>query len=86
MARTRLYGDGTLVEEDFPVRDIRHPVGFTDWTSDWQLYLPSAAFLYDLVGFSVRWLRAPAADQWPGSSGTHGPYGSHVTWSGAHEQ
>ncbi len=35
------------------------------WTSDWQLYLPTAAFLYDVAGFSTKWLRDVAADQWP---------------------
>ncbi|WP_138736012.1 family 78 glycoside hydrolase catalytic domain [Modestobacter excelsi] len=35
------------------------------WTGDWQLYLPTAAFLYDVAGFSTKWLRDVAADQWP---------------------
>jgi alpha-L-rhamnosidase len=34
------------------------------WTGDWQLYLPTAAFLYDVAGFSTKWLRDVAADQW----------------------
>jgi len=33
------------------------------WTGDWQLYLPTAAFLYDIAGFSLKWLRDLAADQ-----------------------
>ena len=34
------------------------------WTGDWQLFAPTAAFLYDVAGFSVKWLRDLAADQW----------------------
>jgi alpha-L-rhamnosidase len=34
------------------------------WTGDWQLFIPTAAFLYDVAGFSDRWLRDLAADQW----------------------
>jgi alpha-L-rhamnosidase len=35
------------------------------WTGDWQLYVPTAAFLYDVAGFSIKWLRDVAVDQWP---------------------
>jgi alpha-L-rhamnosidase len=35
------------------------------WTGDWQLFAPTAAFLYDVAGFTDRWLRDLAADQWP---------------------
>ncbi|MGY1815681.1 family 78 glycoside hydrolase catalytic domain [Blastococcus sp. SYSU D00820] len=35
------------------------------WTGDWQLYVPTAAYLYDVAGFSTKWLRDVAADQWP---------------------
>ncbi|WP_233495989.1 family 78 glycoside hydrolase catalytic domain [Geodermatophilus sp. TF02-6] len=35
------------------------------WTGDWQLFAPTAAFLYDVAGFSTKWLRDVAADQWP---------------------
>lgn len=30
---------------------------------DWMLYVPTAAFLYDVAGFSLKWLRDLAADQ-----------------------
>jgi alpha-L-rhamnosidase len=33
------------------------------WTGDWQVFIPSAAFLYDVAGFSVKWLRDLAAEQ-----------------------
>jgi alpha-L-rhamnosidase len=35
------------------------------WTGDWQLFVPTAAFLFDVAGFSTKWLRDVAADQWP---------------------
>ena len=35
------------------------------WTGDWQIFLPSAAFLYDVAGFSVKWLRSLADEQLP---------------------
>ena len=34
------------------------------WTGDWQLFVPTAAYLYDVAGFSPKWLRDLAADQW----------------------
>ncbi|MGP0031607.1 MAG: family 78 glycoside hydrolase catalytic domain [Acidimicrobiales bacterium] len=33
------------------------------WTGDWQLFVPTASFLYDVAGFSVKWLRDLAAEQ-----------------------
>ncbi|MET1049744.1 MAG: family 78 glycoside hydrolase catalytic domain [Acidimicrobiales bacterium] len=33
------------------------------WTGDWQLFVPTAAFLYDVAGLSVKWLRDLAAEQ-----------------------
>jgi alpha-L-rhamnosidase len=33
------------------------------WTGDWQLFSPTAAFLYDVAGFSTKWLRDLASDQ-----------------------
>ncbi len=33
------------------------------WTGDWQAFLPSAAFLYDVAGFSRKWLRDLALEQ-----------------------
>jgi alpha-L-rhamnosidase len=34
------------------------------WTGDWQIFVPTAAFLYDVAGFSTKWLRDLAAEQW----------------------
>ena len=35
------------------------------WVGDWQLFVPTAAFLYDVAGFSTKWLRDVVVDQWP---------------------
>ena len=34
------------------------------WTGDLQLYAPVAAFLYDVAGFTTKWLRDLAVGQW----------------------
>ncbi|MEU8652523.1 family 78 glycoside hydrolase catalytic domain [Streptomyces sp. NPDC048737] len=34
------------------------------WTGDWQVFVPTAAFLYDVAGFTAKWLADLAADQW----------------------
>jgi alpha-L-rhamnosidase len=34
------------------------------WTGDWQLFIPTAAYLYDVAGFSRKWLNDVRADQW----------------------
>ncbi|WP_324643869.1 alpha-L-rhamnosidase [Pseudarthrobacter sp. LT1] len=34
------------------------------WTGDWQLFIPTAAYLFDVTGFSRKWLRDVRADQW----------------------
>jgi alpha-L-rhamnosidase len=56
------------------------------WTGDWQVFAPTAAFLYDVVGFTRSWLRDVALDQrgdgcvanmspLPPSEGFDGPIG-----------
>jgi len=35
------------------------------WTGDWQLFVPTAAYLYDVAGFSAKWLADLAAEQRP---------------------
>ena len=41
------------------------------WTSEWQNFVRSAAFLYDVAGFSMKWLRDLAADQKPDGTVFH---------------
>jgi alpha-L-rhamnosidase len=79
-------GNACDIPTDCPTRER------AGWTGDWQLYVPTAAFLYDVAGFSVKWLRDLAADQWedtglvvnmsplPPSEGRHGPVGG---WHGS---
>jgi alpha-L-rhamnosidase len=35
------------------------------WTGDWQIYVDTAAYLYDVTDFSFKWLLDVAADQLP---------------------
>ncbi|MBI4514520.1 MAG: family 78 glycoside hydrolase catalytic domain [Deltaproteobacteria bacterium] len=41
------------------------------WTGDWQIYVETAAYLYDVAGFSTKWLRDLAAEQWPNGAVTN---------------
>lgn len=52
-------GNACDIPTDCPTRER------AGWTGDWQLYVPTAAFLYDVAGFNVKWLRDLAAQQWP---------------------
>jgi alpha-L-rhamnosidase len=78
-------GNACDIPTDCPTRER------AGWTGDWQLYVPTAAFLYDVAGFSVKWLRDLAADQWdtglvvnmsplPRSEGRDSPVGG---WHGS---
>jgi alpha-L-rhamnosidase len=33
------------------------------WTGDWQVFAPAAAFLFDVAGFSLKWLRDVSSEQ-----------------------
>jgi alpha-L-rhamnosidase len=57
MAEWSFRGNATDVPTDCPTRER---AGFT---GDWQVFVPSAAFLYDVAGFSLKWLRDLALDQ-----------------------
>lgn len=52
-------GNAIDIPTDCPVRER------AGWTGDWQIYLPTAAYLFDVAGFSVKWLNDLAAGQWP---------------------
>jgi alpha-L-rhamnosidase len=41
------------------------PTRACGWTGDWQLFIPTGAFRYDVAGFSLKWLRDVAAEQLP---------------------
>ena len=53
-----LRGNACDVPTDCPTRER------AAWTGDWQIFVPTAAFLYDVAGFSTKWLRDLAAEQW----------------------
>jgi alpha-L-rhamnosidase len=53
-----LRGNACDVPTDCPTRER------AGWTGDWQVFVPTAAFLYDVAGFSTKWLRDVAAEQW----------------------
>jgi alpha-L-rhamnosidase len=52
-------GNAVEIPTDCPHRER------AGWTGDWQVFIPTAAFLYDVAGFSLKWLRDLAADQRP---------------------
>ncbi|GCD89970.1 family 78 glycoside hydrolase catalytic domain [Nocardioides sp. LS1] len=51
-------GNACDIPTDCPTRER------AGWTGDWQLYVPIASFLYDVAGFSTKWLRDLAVGQW----------------------
>jgi alpha-L-rhamnosidase len=55
-----LRGNACDIPTDCPTRER------AGWTGDWQAFVPAAAFAFDVAGFSVKWLRDLAAEQWPG--------------------
>ncbi|HEU4702861.1 MAG TPA: family 78 glycoside hydrolase catalytic domain [Conexibacter sp.] len=56
-----LRGNACDVPTDCPTRER------SGWGGDWAHFLPSAAFMYDVAGFSAKWLRDLAAEQrWDG--------------------
>jgi alpha-L-rhamnosidase len=54
-----LRGNACDVPTDCPQRER------SGFTGDWQVYVATAARTHDVAGFSRKWLRDLAADQWP---------------------
>jgi alpha-L-rhamnosidase len=50
-------GNACDIPTDCPTRER------SGWVGDWQLYVDTAAYLYDVFDFSVKWLHDLAADQ-----------------------
>lgn len=50
-------GNACEIPTDCPTRER------SGWTGDWQIYVDTAAYLYDVTDFSVKWLRDLAAEQ-----------------------
>ena len=51
-------GNACDIPTDCPTRER------AGWTGDWQLFVPTASYLYDVDGFSRKWLRDLTATQW----------------------
>ena len=52
-------GNACDIPTDCPTRER------AGWTGDWQIFVETAAFHYDVHGFTVKWLRDLAAEQRP---------------------
>ncbi|WP_436790836.1 family 78 glycoside hydrolase catalytic domain [Yinghuangia sp. YIM S10712] len=57
IAEWSFRGNACEIPTDCPHRER------AGWTGDWQVFAPAAAFLYDVAGFSLKWLRDLAAEQ-----------------------
>ena len=57
-------GNACDIPTDCPTRER------SGWVGDWQIYVDTAAYLYDVTDFSAKWLRDLAADQLPGGAVT----------------
>ncbi|MFC0531449.1 family 78 glycoside hydrolase catalytic domain [Phytohabitans kaempferiae] len=60
-----LRGNACDIPTDCPTRER------AGWTGDWQVFVPAAAYLYDVAGFTTKWLRDLAADQRPDGTVWH---------------
>jgi alpha-L-rhamnosidase len=52
-------GNACEIPTDCPTRER------SGWVGDWQIYVGTAAYLYDVTDWSAKWLRDLAADQLP---------------------
>ncbi|WP_129670216.1 glycoside hydrolase family 78 protein [Phytoactinopolyspora endophytica] len=50
-------GNACDIPTDCPTRER------AGWTGDWQIFVSTAAFVYDVAGFSTKWLRDLASEQ-----------------------
>ena len=57
VAEWSFRGNACEIPTDCPTRER------SGWVGDWQLYVDTAAYLYDVADFSAKWLRDLAADQ-----------------------
>jgi len=58
-------GNACDIPTDCPTRER------AGWTGDWQIYVETAAYLYDVAGFTTKWLRDLAAEQWENGAVTN---------------
>lgn len=74
-------GNACEIPTDCPTRER------SGWTGDWQIYVGTAAYLYDVTDWSAKWLRDLAADQFPDGKVTSvvpDPSPGAPVWSGSH--
>ena len=79
-------GNACDVPTDCPTRER------LGWTGDWQIFVEAAAFVYDIAGFSDKWLQDLVAEQLPDGRVRHvvpapgpldQPIGSSAGWGDA---
>lgn len=56
--RRSFLGNAIDIPTDCPTRER------AGWTADWDIFLPTASFMFDVDAFSQKWLRDLAAKQW----------------------
>ncbi|MFM9084148.1 MAG: family 78 glycoside hydrolase catalytic domain, partial [Actinomycetota bacterium] len=74
-------GNACEIPTDCPTRER------SGWTGDWQIYVATASYLYDVVDWSAKWLRDLAADQFPDGKVTSivpDPSPTAPVWRGSH--
>jgi alpha-L-rhamnosidase len=74
-------GNACELPTDCPTRER------AGWVGDWQLYVDTAAYLYDVGDWTARWLRDLAADQLPSGAVTNivpDPNPDARTWKEGH--
>lgn len=65
VAEWSFRGNACDIPTDCPTRER------AGWTGDWQIYVETAAYLYDVTRFTTKWLRDLAAEQWPNGAVTN---------------
>jgi alpha-L-rhamnosidase len=65
IAEWSFRGNACDIPTDCPTRER------AGWTGDWQIYVETAAYLYDVAGFTTKWLRDLAAEQWENGAVTN---------------
>ena len=74
-------GNACEIPTDCPTRER------SGWTGDWQIYVGTASYLYDVSDWSAKWLRDLAADQLPDGKVTSivpDPSPGAPVWRGSH--
>jgi alpha-L-rhamnosidase len=81
IAEWSFRGNACEIPTDCPTRER------SGWVGDWQLYVGTAAYLYDVTDWSTRWLRDLAADQLASGAVTNivpDPSPDAPIWSAGH--